>query len=57
MHQAEVSFVQGAHRGHEPDGAVFLAAQFARDGTHPLPAIDYFHKKTVSSQSLVVSRI
>src|SRR4030095_174683 len=43
--QPQVSFVQCSHRWHETDSPVLLAADFARDGTHALTAIDDLHSK------------
>jgi hypothetical protein len=38
-----VPFVQRTHRGNESNGAVLFTADFARDGTHALTAIDDLH--------------
>jgi hypothetical protein len=35
--------MERAHRRHQPDGSILLAANFARDGTHALTAIDDLH--------------
>jgi hypothetical protein len=32
-----------AHRGHQPNSPILLSANFARDGTHALATVDYFH--------------
>ena len=45
MNQAEVAFVQRAHRRHKSDGSVLFAAQPARDRHHALASVDDFHAK------------
>src|SRR6185503_5803488 len=42
-HETQVSFVQRAHRGNEADGFVLFTADFARDGSHALTAVDDLH--------------
>jgi hypothetical protein len=35
--------MERAHRWHESDSLILFTADFARDGTHALAAIDYLH--------------
>lgn len=35
--------MKGSHRGHQSDSPILVAANFARDGTHALAAINDLH--------------
>ena len=47
--EAQVSIVQGAHRGNEADGFVLFTADFARDGSHALTAVNDLHSLRLES--------
>jgi hypothetical protein len=36
-------FMERSHGWHQPNGFILVAANFARDGTHALTAIDDLH--------------
>jgi hypothetical protein len=44
-HEAQVAFMQRAHRRHQPDSFIQLASHLARHRVHALTAIDDFHRE------------
>jgi hypothetical protein len=38
-----MALVQSTHRRHQADSSILFTADFARDGTHALAAIDDLH--------------
>jgi hypothetical protein len=47
MNQTEVTFMQRAHRGDQPNGPVLFTTQLARQRHHALASVNDFHKKMV----------